>query len=806
MNFGVLRVEGGYFGSEKTFKLFKNKNKVSDKYSNATIIYGKNGSGKSSISRAIAEKIQNVIDLNYDENKNEFNSINFFKYNEENIEVLEEINDELLRSMHFYVYNEEFIKRNIKFKSAGLETIVMLGEQKDIEQEIEEINKLIKEKLEEHKSIKLLLEKLLNEANPESPQAIHNAIRSKLQERWAIVQGTINKLTIRAKVNNNLFNRLLNYQSIDIEYSVKSQILQEKINELLQIREHSRIPDLKMSHINTLNEKQLNLLSQKLDKPNLTENEQKILLLIQKSSDHYLHHTREIMNNDTINDCPLCFQTISSKHKINVLNVIQKLLQTDDANEHIELLNSIKFIDFHLDLTPYKKIIDPIVINELEQSIRLYNEELSRIRTLFKSKINSPYTPIVHNSTLETKINKIKKNIERLTEEISKFNDKFKNENALKKELTELNLELAYVEVKELLAFYRTKKSEQSNLQYNLNDIVEEGKKLRFKLSSLKAKLANVHIACDAINNYLTYIFFDPNRLQLEAIEDTYLVKCRGNSVELKSLSLGERNAISLCYFFAQLFKEKNIQNVFADELTLVIDDPISSFDYENKIGVYSFIRFLLNELHSTNSRSKSLILTHDLESFQNFQKIYSDIDLKNISLLELKNKELTPIAYKNFNEYSTLLQNIYDYANKDEDFQYDSNIGNSLRRVLEAFSTFNYKLGIESLSTNPNVLNLIADLKLRDYYKNSMYRLVLHSESHFEERTKGLIDRNFVESISPEEKIQTAKAMLVLLYTLNPLHVELHLKKIGENQENTSKKIQQICLWKNELTLAPVT
>lgn len=67
------------------------------------------------------------------------------------------------------------------------------------------------------------------------------------------------------------------------------------------------------------------------------------------------------------------------------------------------------------------------------------------------------------------------------------------------------------------------------------------------------------------------------------------------------------------------------------------------------------------------------------------------------------------------------------------------------MRQVLEAFATFQYKKGIEDVSTDPNVLDLLPALEYRTYYENLMYRLVLHGGSHKEEQVKAMKDYDFL-------------------------------------------------------------
>ena len=107
------------------------------------------------------------------------------------------------------------------------------------------------------------------------------------------------------------------------------------------------------------------------------------------------------------------------------------------------------------------------------------------------------------------------------------------------------------------------------------------------------------------------------------------------------------------------------------------------------------------------------------------------------------------------------------------------------MRQALEAFATFQYKKGIEEISTDPEILNLLPEPEYRTYYENLMYRLVLHGGSHKEEQVKAMKDYEFFSLISEAEKQRTAKEVLCFIYLLNKPHVLQHLQEIG-NVETT--------------------
>ena len=115
------------------------------------------------------------------------------------------------------------------------------------------------------------------------------------------------------------------------------------------------------------------------------------------------------------------------------------------------------------------------------------------------------------------------------------------------------------------------------------------------------------------------------------------------------------------------------------------------------------------------------------------------------------------------------------------------------MRRVLEAFSTFEYKRGIEKVSMDEKILAILPGAEYVSYYKNLMYRLVLHGGSHKEEEIQAMQDFNFFSLISAEEQVRTAKDVLCFIYLLNKRHLLEHLKECGEVQGQLESWCQDI-------------
>ena len=277
-------------------------------------------------------------------------------------------------------------------------------------------------------------------------------------------------------------------------------------------------------------------------------------------------------------------------------------------------------------------------------------------------------------------------------------------------------------------------------------------------------------------------------------------------------VSVGERNAIALGYFFSDIKKEKEKKNFYEGEYFLVIDDPISSFDRENRIGVISLLRKELLKFKKGNKNTKILIMTHDMQVLFDLHKMFDSManelvgkEAKSTSYI-LEDKELSTINEKKYHEYSFLLQQIYEFAKGQSSENLNSEIGNMLRRVMEAYGTFIYKVGGTELFNKNMVLDKIKNEKHREFYRNCMIRLFLNGESHFEETVQSFNDMNFFTMLTTEKKQEYARYVLCFLYTLNPTHVLRHLETIDiKNIDNNSKwseknLIKQLDTWLQQI------
>lgn len=772
-NLKSINIKGGFFDEEKQINLFESeKDRIS-------FIYGRNGSGKTSISNAFIN-IRNDANTNYDVIKlNDFNENEITLTNEEKRKL--------------YIFNESFIDNKIKFCEDGMNTIVMFGQQIELEDKLKEYNDELLILREDYKKEKDLQTKYENEKNTISPKYHINVINDFLKgdTSWAAREQKIKNLSRKSSVNDSIINSII---SIPYKKDIKGEMdeLDNNITFLSKIKtDAKKFPEISFNNMLISNyEKELNTkLMQKLEKPELTERENLIFEIIENGMQSNINSAKNYFEQD-VSFCPYCFQEINNEYKNDLLNSFKKVL-----NEKVE--NYIKDLEtYHLnlvnfDITPYMPL-NAELCSSIVNILKELNEQIEFVNATIDDKIKNVYVDTnIPKISIQKLYVELDDNINKLSAEVKSYNQKIDNVNKTIENSQKLNKIIARNEIDSYLTAYNKSIKEKNENNIRLNNLTNKGKLLNQKIAEINNKKKNIDIALKKINDDLEYIFFGKNRLSLICENDKYMVLSYGQKVELNKLSVGERNAIALCYYFTQILENTEETNNYTNDFLLIIDDPISSFDFENKIGMFSFLRLKLNKILNNNSSNKVIIFTHSIEAMINFQKYKEEFKNYGMSYLSLFNKETKKFQKFDKNSYTQAFNLMYQYANNPTE-ENDLIIGNSMRKVLEAFSTFQSKNSIELFMRDSDILELIPT-NLRDYFENFMYRLVLNGESHLSEQSMSYPDSNFYEFISQDEKQTTAKNLLSFIYIINPIHVK---KQLGNNTDY----INNVESWVNEL------
>lgn len=737
------------------------------------IIFGRNGTGKSTISKSISSLRDISEDITLINEKNRVsNTINITDRDKETI----------------FVYNEEFQNEKVTFiENERFEAIVLIDDQKDL------MSKIALNKSE----VKRLESKLTqyNDALSTAENDIKESIVGTKKSRWKSIFSELNDKN--PYFNASLINRIsssVSSRSV-VELGENLSNLIKEIESAKNEKRINRCSEVEIP-INEIKNK-LKIIAEPVSMIELTERENQIIEILGNNVDSSIEKTENILKGNS-NNCPTCFQEINEDYKRDTLaqlkSVLKKQLLNNEISEHIECIDQVikisELIIVELDFVDLDKRIEEDVRISLNKSIEDLKSKLNLMIKKLKDKKSNVYrTSDFNDETLFKAKNAYDVSLSKYNRACDEYNIRFNKLDENIKEANKLNDKLAYKETENFCKELFENREKINKAEKSIEELNEE-------IVKDEQSVKNTTLALNNINKQLGRVFYESERLKLEQEDGFYYVLSRGKRTKLSSLSTGERNAIGLCYFFSIVNQNQNVDNQYNLPLLIVLDDPVSSFDHEIKLGIYSLLRGEIEKIGIGNENSKILILTHDSDVYYNCFKIFEDIldaDGKRvfrdnqIKLKQLNSMTGIETAEKEENFYSTQLTKIYDFAcieDEECDFakEFSPYIGNVMRRVLEAFSTFNYQKGISELSSNEVLLSeSIDDREERELLKSHMYRLLLNGESHYSDKIYGITERDREVLLTIKQKIQTARFVLVLLYSLNPIHLKYQINNLDQ-------------------------
>jgi len=785
----TLELQGANFTSPTVFKIFEPTDGA--KAVKATLLYGRNGTGKSTIAKAF-RKIRGE----------EISSIDLASIydNDGNVIVLTEE-----EKKQIFVFDEDFIDENVKLQEDHLDTIVMLGEAADLTEKIKKAELKCNEAKLAFDKQNSKYKEYLDENNPLSPQYYITKMKDALRgdDCWAGRDKLIKGNRQNTQVNNDTYKQFL---GLNPEKS-KSELIVD-FKDQLKLLENAKtgattintaVPSLSNTYIEYNDSGLKELLERIIEKPEFTDREKRLFKLIEDGKSADLTERINVLKQETTDTCPYCFQTISPEYKTDLIASIEKVLNKI-VKEHQEYLSHMKTEEITMDLSMYSSLPS---YEGCVNLVKKVNEMVLSNNELINSKIANPYSPIDSDETTVAKLSiKLRNTLEKLEKEREVHNSKVTKVSPIKKTLTRINGEIAHYDVLELSKQYDEQSSKFTTIKEENDNLKANWEKSEEIVKSLEAQRSNVKLALDSINSCMNYIFFSKDRLKIVYTDGAYKLLSYGNSVKPCDVSVGERNIIALSYFFTKMMEGKDENDVYNQEYIMVIDDPVSSYDAENRIGILSFLKYKLGEYLEGNASTKAFVMTHDLITFYDLYKVFEEIinackskgfaKQPVFNRFELSNCTISTFNYKHRQEYTELMEIVYRYA-RNETKTDEIIIGNVMRQVLEAFSTFQYKKNIEHVSTDPRILDLLKEPEYISYFKNLMYRLVLHGGSHREEQVKSMNDLSFFSLITDSEKRRTAKDILCFIYLLDKQHLLVHLANCKDVETTLDSWCQDI-------------
>lgn len=792
-----LEIEGRKFASRTTLDFFTVP-KAGATPERLLLIYGRNGTGKTTIAAAFRQAHADSTDPRL--------AVSFVMNDDSRIPLP---NEGKIPSASIRVFDEKYVDEKIKLKSdkTGLGTIVLFSDSTDLEQvltkcqdELDAANKL-------EEKLKAEISDLEDSGKPSSPLHQWEDIKKQLKAGWAEEERILRGAERKSSVSDNLAKEIVLLACSTAQKDIESERvkIQNSLTALENAGEISGIPKLDKFNVGGLDENGLiELLNQKVQNPTLSDREKAILSVISKYGDR-LDEIRATFTNEATTCCPYCFRPIAVEEKTAIIESIEKVLNRE-VDAYKAKLGSVIFPSLDFDKTNYIHV-DSALSDKIEAKLKVASEIIESYRNDVNGKLDNVFQDTVYATrNFSAAIDSVNELVTELERKRTDLVEVAWQKDKLRDKLFRLCKEKAHYQV---AASYRTYLSQTKVLEEKQkqcreihNKVVAFGK----QINDLKAQKRGTKLAVGHINKALRYIYTSDTRFTVESKEDEYIIKSHGVNIKPSEISTGERHALALAYFFVDIMENHRQDEFFKDESLVVIDDPISSFDAENKIGVLSFlVRQFCNVLQG-NKNSRIIMLTHDAYTMIQLANACESITKDMLAQKNARHRFLSLTQSGGFsefnkerhNEYSSLLQDVYSYAKTGKNETCAFTVGNEIRRILEAYSTFLYRKNFLAL-----FYDSVAKAKLGDcfeYFASRMDRIVLNGESHLKYQTQALASEgNYFTEISDAERQQVAKDILCLLHILEPNHLSAHLA-VPSQKGSGGNAISDIESWTNEI------
>lgn len=443
-NIKGLKIQGRCFSEETDLILFPNPN---DRIS---IVYGKNGSGKSTISEGLSSIAENIFPTD----------LTASLLNTENHTVA------LSEDSKLFVFNEKYIDENVKIDDDGLSTIILLGGQVNVQAEIDKKLAEVTTLQAESEFIQSEYNKYLEDKNPLNPQYHWIRLASILKQAggWAEVDSKIKNNRRNSSVTDDVITEIcsLSTKLTSAELQKKfddTQALLDKVSDIT-----TAYPDeIKLlTFDNKWEQSVIELLSTKLEEPILSDREKMILDTIQNGGQTTVENARHKFSSKETSVCPYCYQEVSETYKQGLIDSIDKVLNKE-VDAHKAALNAISIPNLSINLTSYEEL-DPKLFKSIVTQLKECQTLIEIYKTAIETKLNNVYTPVqLSNQDLSAAITHLNELLEKLEDKRKEFNIAASKKGALVKELISINKLIAHLQTSQVYKDYLKQTEEKEN-------------------------------------------------------------------------------------------------------------------------------------------------------------------------------------------------------------------------------------------------------------------------------------------------------------------------------------------------------
>lgn len=720
------------------------------------IIYGRNYSGKTTLSRVFRCIEENKLhDRHCDA---------MFTIALQNGDIISQAQLERLNQQYnVRVYNTDFVRKNLSWlhrPDGSIDPFTVLGEiNVSITQQVEEIESCLGN-VDEKNGLLWALECLKAEASVKEESALkaQRELNSSLSAKAAEIKNdaTIFNVpkyqinSLKADIESNDFGAILDAETIaekrkslfELQKPVLTNITYKGSNLRKYIATVKELVEIKISISKRIQELVIDTLLEQwvLKGKEMHKNKRGSCgfcgspisdEIWQKLDNHFNQESTELRNE-------IAFQ-------INVLQKAQESLKS-----FINLSKENIYSQYH---TSFE-----LLLGEWDQIVAQYNQALFDLIIQLQereSKIFDPKTfvPVIDPSnqieSIVGKFNELIADNNSHTDQLNEIQNQVRNELRISEVMRFVQDISYYKRVEEIgaeLGNLKPLKDQIKESQFEIDRLIAERDKLLAETTNERrgAELVNIHLGS----------FFGHSQLKLVAIGEGEGLRFQiiRNSTPAFDLSEGETSLISFCYFMATI--EDQLQDLNASSrLVIYIDDPISSLDSNHVFFMFSLVDTIIAK---AAKYAQLFISTHSLDFFKYLKKL-SPPGGEKVAYFLLESRGMNgyrcsvlsdmPNYLKEFvTEFNYLFFQIHkayqeakkvQALNEDERHSQIYSFSNNLRKFLECYLFYRF----------PNTKDPLKNIdKFFRGHVPSLVNRIINEYSHLTQLERGLRPLDFSE------------------------------------------------------------
>lgn len=407
---------------------------------------------------------------------------------------------------------------------------------------------------------------------------------------------------------------------------------------------------------------------------------------------------------DSNEKCPFCQEATISEKFIDGARSYFDVTYEQQLDELAQLLKAYRAaFDSLPDLSSFTD--HPFVIKHKDAIANKYQllvDELQRNVGKIEEKLKSPKAPasLSDTTSLIADFNSI---IEQVNSEVDEYNDKLKNRESTLENLRNEFWQLMRWQYDQTIARFdadqQAANQQLNSLDVEIGNINAELSKARREIADAQKQTVNIDEAVTAINAGLIDLGIDDFSVKKHS-ENLYRVVRAGDSKDaFHSLSEGEKMMISFLYFCKLCKGKASAEDTHAQRIA-VIDDPISSLSH---VFIFNVGQLIRSVFFKGDRFSQVIILTHSLYFFYEMTDPNHDRREKTQKLFRLSKPSsgsvIQGMSYEEIqNDYQAYWSVINDQS------QPAALIANCMRNIIEYFFNFVRKKDLNNVFQMPEL------------------------------------------------------------------------------------------------------